>query len=380
MKALKPGHPILRTYREGNSVVLLKNGVETFPSMLQAIQNAKKTICFETYILRADRVGEVFAAALIERAQQGVEVNLIYDALGSIGLSYAYIKKLRNGGVRVVEFHPLFPWWKLGRLNQRNHRKSLIVDSAIAFVGGINIADEYSPLEEGGGGWRDTHMRIEGPAAVDLEQIFLRTWLRSKGAKLTASLYGKVCGAKGSARVRIVGNRLFTDRRKIRSVYLRAIALSEKEIQITNAYFLPDPILIRALKKAAKRGVKISILFGGTTSDVPWVGYAGRAILGKLIRRNISIYEWQDKVLHSKTAVVDSKWATVGSYNLDYRSLLHNLEVNAGVLDDKFADQMSRMFAEDLQKSRLVTLEELKSRTWTARLRDWIAYRFRFLL
>lgn len=346
--------------------------------MLEAIAGAKTRISFESFIIRADRTGELFAQALIARAQAGVEVRFSYDALGSYGLPDAFCEKLRRAGVKVLEFHPLHSFGAWRTLNRRNHRKILVIDGSIGFVGGINIADDYAPVSQGGGGWRDTHLRFEGPAAGWLEALFLRTWVRETIERFVEPLPRRAFD--GGVLMRVLGGRNLRERRLIRGAYLRAIRLAEKEVLITNAYFLPDPVLIRALAGAVKRGVTVKVILGGTTSDVPWVGFAALSVYGKLLRRGVEIFEWKDRVLHAKTAVVDGIWSTVGSYNLDYRSLLHNLEVNAAILDPGFGAQMQAMFARDLLASRRVTMDDWESRSWTERMRDWIAYRFRFLL
>jgi cardiolipin synthase len=198
--------------------------------------------------------------------------------------------------------------------------------------------------------------------------------------RYSKELYGVSSKVRGNVRVRILANRTIHKRRKIRLAYLRAIALAEQRIWITNSYFLPDPVLIRALLRAARRGVEIKIIMGGSASDVPWVGFAARAIYGNFLRRGIKLYEWKGRVLHSKTAVVDGIWSTVGSYNLDYRSLLHNLEVNAGIMDKAFGEMMENMFCDDLLNADLIQYEVWQKRSWWNHVRDRIAYRLRFFL
>ena len=380
MKALGSTHPILRRYQPGNRVRLLRDGAETYPAMLEAIRAARERVCLETYILRADALGERFLEALAERAKAGIAVYLMFDGLGSFGLPEPFLWRIREAGIQAVAYHPLHHLLSWRRLNRRNHRKSLIVDGKIGFVGGINIANEYAPTEQGGGGWRDTNLRIDGPAVFHLETLFFRTWFRAGGKGSAVPLAGGPLPLAGGSLVRILGSRTIRERRIIRSAYLRAIALAEARVRVTNAYFLPDPVMIRALRKAARRGVEVSVILGGTGSDVPWVAFAARCVYGKLLRGRIRLYEWQGPNLHAKTAVVDGLWSTVGSYNLDYRSLLHNLEVNAAVIDGELGREMERMFEEDLRECRPVTYEAWKARSWLERARDWLAYRFRFLL
>ncbi len=357
---------------------LLKDGAQVFPAMLEAIANAQSTICFETYILEDDRIGNLFADALIERAQAGVEVNLIFDTWGS-SVSDGYLDRLREKGVRVLPFRPLLQSLQSIKLvrqfSRRNHRKALIVDSQLAFAGGINISTDYAPREEGGAGFRDTHLEFEGPAAVELQYFFLRTWRRHKGAPIDKSRYLHE-GRRPDPLVHVVTNDMHRGRVSIRLSYRKAIREAREKIYITNAYFLPTLGVLRGLCDAAKRGVDVQIMVAGTT-DVTVVKLATRTIYGRLLRAGIRLYEWHGRVLHAKTAVIDGHWATVGSSNLDQQSLRLNMEVNAIIEDGRFARSVETMFHEDLEHCEEISLASWRQRPWWERIASWAAYLFR---
>ncbi|MBK7864624.1 MAG: cardiolipin synthase ClsB [Archangiaceae bacterium] len=361
-----------------NRVALLKDGYQTFPAMLEALRAAQSTLCIETYILRDDRVGDALASVLIERAYAGVEVNLMYDGWGA-GVSDAYVTRLRLAGVRVVNFQPvklLGPLGRLlGRLKRRNHRKAMIIDGRIGFTGGLNLSSDYAAVEDGGRGWRDTHVRIEGPAAVQLERMFLITWRKHKGPRLDEQRYVHP-ETPPDRRVRIIGNEFRKDRKDIRVAYVAAFNAAKRRIHVTNSYFMPPARVLRGLMRAARRGVEVTLILAGTT-DVPLVLLATRGLYAKLLRSGVKVYEWQGRVLHAKTAVVDGAWSTVGSANLDNLSLRQNLEVNAVIEDERFGTAMERLFTQDLYQCTAITRERLDERSLFDRLLSWLAYQVR---
>jgi cardiolipin synthase A/B len=357
---------------------LLCDGEQAYPSMLEAIGLARSTICLETYILRSDKTGVRFADALTERARAGVEVNLLFDAWGS-SVTSAYLEQLERSGVRVLAFHPLRftgPRREIfARMTRRDHKKTLVVDGRVGFTGGLNISDDYASPRDGGRGWRDTHIRIEGPAALELEYFFLRTWRRAGGAALDESRYGGE-GRRADPCVRIITNDLRGGRMSIREAYNRSISTAKRRIWITNAYFLPTLRLLGRLGGAARRGVDVRIMVAGTT-DVTAVLYASRAIYDRLLRAGVRMFEWNGRVLHAKTAVVDSVWSTVGSSNLDHQSLRHNLEVNAIVESERFAGALERMFEDDLEHCLEIVPERWKERMPWERAASWGMYLLR---
>lgn len=357
-------------------VALLKDGGQTFPAMLEAIAAARSTICLETYILASDRTATLFAQALAERARVGVEVNVLYDAWGS-SVSDDYLAYLHGAGVRTLAYHPLRFFSREGRsrLARRDHRKALVVDSRVGFTGGINISDDYAAVEDGGKGWRDTHIRLEGPAARELEYFFRTTWQRAHGAPLDDRRYGGD-GRRADPFVSVASSHLRRARTSIRDAYHEAIRSAQGRVWITNAYFLPQIRFIRDLTEAAKRGVDVRVMVGGTT-DVRAVLYASRSIYEHLLAAGVRMFEWEGRVLHAKTAVVDGRWATVGSSNLDAQSLRQNLEVNAILRDAPFAAAMERMFEEDLAFCQEIVAERWHKRPAWVRAASWGAYLFR---
>jgi cardiolipin synthase A/B len=363
-------------YEAGNKLTLYTRGGETFQAMWKAIENAKDTIHLETYILTGDRTGEEFSWRLCEKARAGVRVRMIIDSLGCLELDLAYIMKLRNSGVQVLEYHPVAPWRARWDLQKRDHRKILVVDGQIAFTGGMNISNQNAPTEMGGLNWRDTHVKVEGPAAYALDRLFRAVWFRETGRWFNSE--GKVDYSPGPAKAWVAHNQEFLQRYTIRSTYLRVLRAARREVLITNAYFVPDRGIRRALIAAAKRGVSVKVLVPGR-SDIKSVWYAGRANYGVLLENGVRLFEWTGPgVLHAKTAAVDRTWCAVGSYNLDHRSLLHNLECNLHVLDPEFGAKLADRFEEDLAQAREITLERWEKRPGLDRVIERFFYLFRY--
>lgn len=365
-----------------NSVAVLKDGYQAFPAMLAAIEQARHTICLETYILRDDDVGLRFLAALSERARAGVEVLLMYDFWGS-SVADETLAQLREAGVKVLAFKPLRFTEPLSRLfaklRRRNHRKSLTVDGMVGFTGGLNISTDYAAVVDGGAGWRDTHVRIVGPEAQALERLFLKTWRDQRGPKFDAARFLRPRVA-GCEKLRVVGNDFALDRKGIRRAYEEAFARAQERISLTHAYFLPPAKMLKALVRAAQRGVKVAVILAATT-DVKLVLYAARGLYPRLIKAGIEVYEWKaGRVLHAKTAEVDGRWGTIGSSNLDPLSLRQNLEVNAIITEPLLCEALERLFLEDLESCQRVTLAEVKAYGLLQRLASWVAFRVRHWL
>ena len=367
----------------GNKVVLLQDGPATFRAMFTAIGNARNHINLETYIIEDDEVGNRFVDALIEKQAQGVQVNLIYDSVGSMNVPRAFFKRLTDGGVKVVEFNPVNPLTakKGWDVNQRDHRKLLIVDGRTAFLGGINISSVYSggsfstrSRQRPGGGlpWRDTHLQVEGPVVGEFQKLFLATWEKQKGERLVPRDYLPQLGNRGKEVVGAVGSSPDEPYSLIYATLISAIGSAETSVHLTNAYFVPDPQLLAALKDAVQRGVDVRIILPSKTDSWP-VFYAGRSYYSELLYAGVQIYERRDALLHSKTALIDGVWSTVGSTNLDWRSFLHNEEVNAIILGQEFGAQMRAAFETDLVSSRRITLEEWMQRSLGDRLKEMAA-------
>jgi cardiolipin synthase len=380
------------TATDENRVQLLTNGKETFPAMLAAIDNAEKCISLDMYKIRMDRVGTCFYRALISAARRGVRVRFIYDAYGSRLVTYNDFAELIDVGGEVCVFNPVL-WLTFLRVNNRNHHKILVVDGRIAFLGGLNLAEEYDG--DGENGWRDTAIMIEGPAVHDAERIFNDSWLQGGmgfiGKDLPVvginhlkraidspivrllDLDGESClsghnpSTGDTARVRAISSNPAFLSSTIADQYLLAINSARKSIDITCAYFVPPLVLRRALVNAATRGVRVRLILPGPT-DVPLVRNVSVGYYGRLLKHGVEIYEWTKSVLHAKTMVVDGAWSTIGSANLDGRALFLSYEANAAVIDRPLAVAMEEQFERDLRHCRRVALHEWKQRPFTQRV------------
>ncbi|TAL35436.1 MAG: cardiolipin synthase [Spirochaetes bacterium] len=363
----------------GNRLELITDGDECFDAYLKSIAGAKKSINLESYTFKSDEVGWKIARVLARKARSGCEVNVIYDAVGCIGTSPALFAFLRDSGVEVIEYHPLWPWRKFWNVSLRDHRKLLVVDGRIAFVGGINIGVEYAGPRYNGGRWRDTHLKIEGPAVRDIQFFFIENWYRNGGAIMDNSTHFPQIKEAGKKLLMVLCTRSRRNIRPIHESYISAINYAKNSIYIANAYFIPDARIYRALVRAVRRGVDVRVLLPGI-SDVPIVQHAGRYLYKRYLRHGIRVYEYGRSVLHAKTAVIDGIWSTVGSSNIDRRSFVHNLEINAVALDQEFGEEMERVFANDLRQSEELTLEGWHKRSMGNFLLEWFWYRFRNLL
>ncbi len=358
----------------------LRDGGETFTAMLAAIATARHSICFETYILASDRTGDRFKLALVERARAGVAVRLMYDAVGSFGLSEAWLDDLRAAGVQVIVFNPIAPWRARWRLSHRDHRKILVIDDEIAFTGGLNIANDYASVEDGGVGWHDAHCRVRGPIVFDLARLFRRTWLRAGGDTYPAPPRASAMpGVGGASFVRAIENTARRRRPAIRRAYLHVIKAARRAVWIENAYFVPDRGLRRALVRAVARGVDVRVIVPGH-SDVRLIEWASLYVMRRLARRGVKILRWRGVMLHAKTAVVDAVWSTIGSYNLDAQSRFNNLEVTLEILDPVVGDQLVATFERDAASCDPFDEAAWKQLPWWRKVFAWLAYRVRRFL
>ena len=371
-----------QVFTSGNRVELLRDGLAAYPAMLEAIRSAREQVLLEMYWFDSDSIGRQFASELAAAAARGVEVGVLYDAFGSIGSDPAMFAELRSAGAQVHEFGPLAPWrqrFRFGRLTRRDHRKILIVDMEVGFTGGLNIADAWRSLDEtGGGGWRDDVVRIQGPAVRDLYLVMLEGWTLAGGKRFNRSPEGGVKPASNQE-VAVLGQSAWRGRSQISRAYISQLYQAKSRAYIRNAYFVPDRAVRRALKRAAERGVDVRVLMPGT-SDVELVRHASRATWGTLLRSGVRLFEWQGGILHAKSAVIDGRWSTVGTFNLDYLSLRTNLEVNVSVASLEFGAAMERSFLEDLQESAEIDRQAFRFRPLGDRLLELVAYRFRKVL
>jgi len=373
------------TLVSGNRVTLLHDGAQAFPAMLEAIESAEREILLEMYWFGSDQVGRQFAEALSSRAEAGLRVRVIYDAVGSIQSDGRMFARMRDAGCEVEQYNPIAPWrarFRIGVVNNRDHRKLLIVDRRVGFTGGVNLGDEWAPESAGGEGWRDDTIRIEGPAVEQMRNIFIHGWRRivepALGAKPSTPPVVEIPEEKGS-RVRVLANHYFGERRAIRRAYLSRIANAKRSVCITNSYFIPDARTRRVLGQAAKRGVDVRVMIPGKSDSVP-ARCAGRRLYGRLLQAGIKLFEWQRSILHSKTAIIDGEWCTVGTYNLDYRSWRFNLEVVAAIEDAAVAGAMEQRFNEDLQQAERISYEQWRRRPLFVRVLDRFFYLFRKML
>ena len=372
----------------GNKLTLLNDGPQTMSAMMAAIKTAKDHVNLETYIFGDEGLGEEFADLLIQKQREGVQINVIYDSIGSIKTKPEFFQRLRDGGINLLEYNPVNPFKRMisWHLNNRDHRKILIVDGMIAFTGGINITDDYSSSSlfrsrsrsRSNLGWRDTHIQVEGPAVASLQWLFMQTWVSQKTDDLAARKYFPPLKPVGDKIVRVIASAPDGDY-EIYKAYILAMQEAKLSIHITNSYFVPDAQMIEALTKAAQRGLDVKIVFPGI-SDAGLVMHAGRSFYSQLLASGVRIFELQASVLHAKTAVIDGYWSTVGSTNLDMRSFLHNSEVNLIALDRGFGSIMENAFNEDVKNSIEVTSEKWEQRPFSDRLREWIARRFEYWL
>jgi cardiolipin synthase len=369
---------------KGNKVTLLADGQAAYAAMLKAIQNAGDHINLETFIIEDDEVGRRFTDLLLQKQAEGVQVNLIYDSVGSFSTPASFFQRLRDGGIQVVEFNPVNPFKAHGHwlLAHPDHRKILIIDGKVAIAGGINISSVYSSRLSGRRKvkgaplpWRDTDVQIEGPAVAEFQKLFLDTWLKQKGPKLSERNYFPDLKEEGNALVRVVGSTPGQDNRITFIVYVSAITFAEHSVHLTNAYFIPDDQILDAFTDAARRGVDVKIILPSTSDSLPAL-YAARYNYSELLKSGVKLFERRNALLHAKTAVIDGVWSTVGSTNMDYWSFLSDDEVNAVILSREFAIEMEKMFAKDLAESDQIKWEEWKERPLFPRLREWFAHLF----
>ncbi|HEY4316249.1 MAG TPA: cardiolipin synthase [Herbaspirillum sp.] len=368
----------------GNRASLLVDGPSTYDAMFAAIAQARDNIDMETYIIEDDEEGKRFSDALIAKQKAGVQVNFIYDSVGSIGTPREFFQRMRDAGINVLEFNPVNPLAlrKGWDVNRRDHRKLLVVDGRVAFVGGINISSVYSsgssaslkrrakPRKPDDQPWRDTHIRVEGPVVAGFQTLFMETWKQQKGDPLAERKYFPQIKPIGEEVVRAIGSTPDQPYSVIYVTLMSAINSAQSQVWLTNAYFVPDPQMLAALKDAVARGVDVRLLLPGK-SDSALVFYASRSYYDELLQAGVKIYERQDALLHAKTAVIDGVWSTIGSTNLDWRSFVTNQEINAVVLGAGFGAQMQKMFNDDLKASTLFTLESWRTRSLGSRIKEF---------
>jgi cardiolipin synthase A/B len=365
-----PGPPMTA----GNQIEILENGEGIFPEMLKAITSAKKTVNFEAYIFWSGEVSSRFRDAFIERAQHGVEVRILLDGLGSTRrkLKQADVDALRKAGCRVEFFHSPKPWM-VWVVNHRNHRRVMVVDGKVGFTGGVGFADEWAGNADSPEHWRDTQIRVEGPAVRGLQRAFQENWSEVTGEALVGDEFFPDLPAAGPLSAAVVPSSPLAAMSGAGRVYAIAIAAASKEIWIANSYFVPDDDTSRLLVAAEKRGVDVRIMVPSDKhNDVPATRAAGRAAFGPLLGGGVKMFEYQPTMFHPKTMVVDGIFSTVGSANFDDRSFHLNEEINVFVYDREFAKRMRDGFERDMEQCREYTLEMWEHRSPVKRFTEWI--------
>jgi cardiolipin synthase len=345
----------------GNSVVELLNGDEIFPAMLSAVRAATRTITFETYIYWSGRIGAEFSEALCERARAGVKVHALLDWVGSGKMERAYLERMKEAGVQVERYHPL-RWYNLARMNNRTHRKLLVVDGRIGFTGGVGIGDAWLGHAEDADHWRDSHYRLEGPAVAQMQAAFLDNWLKTQAEVLHGENYFPRLVNSGPSWAQVFKSSSREGSESVRMMYLLSIAAARQRILLSAAYFVPDDLTVQMLVEARRRGVEVQIIVPGPLFDAEITRKASRSRWGALLQAGVQIFEYQPTMYHCKVLIADDFWVSVGSTNFDNRSFRLNDEANLNVLDRDLATQMSATFEEDKARSRRVTLEQWRNR------------------
>jgi cardiolipin synthase len=363
----------------GNRVTALCNGEEIFPAMLEAIRGATRTICFETFIYWSGSIGREFAEALSERARAGVKAHVMLDWVGSNRIDESLVKRMTDAGVEVRRYHPL-RWYNVGRLNNRTHRKLLVVDGRIGFTGGVGIADNWLGHAQDPDHWRDSHFRLEGPAVAHMQAAFLDNWMETCGEVLHGEKYFPPLEPVGSHPAQVFRSSADDGSESVRLMYLISLASAERSVRLANSYFVPDSLAVRTLVDAQRRGAAVEIIVPGRHIDQKMVRRASRALWGPLLEAGVAIYEYQPTMYHVKVAIVDEIWTSVGSTNFDNRSFRLNDEANLNVFDPRFADAQTRVFEEDRKRARRISLEEWRRRPLQERALERVAALFRLQL
>ena len=368
----------------GNKVVLLQDGPATYQAMFTAIRAATDHINVESYIIDDDEIGKQFSALLLAKQAAGIQVNLIYDSVGCLNTPKSFFDHLTTAGIQVLAFNPINPLnkhYRLWRLNNRDHRKLVVVDGRIAFVGGINISKDYSsnPLSRHKrknpsktAGWRDIDVQIEGPVVAEFQKLFLDTWAKQTGPALKQLNYFPSLNPQGEEIVRAIGSAPDHAQSPIYLTLMSALSHAQHEVHLTIAYFAPDSQLLKAITDAARRGVDVKLVVPSYSDSIIMFNL-GRSYYSKLFAAGVKIYQRRGAVMHSKTACIDGVWSTVGSTNLDWRSFLHNDEINAVILGNHFAAQMDAMFVEDLSESDVIDEARWRHRSVWSHLKERLA-------
>jgi len=359
------------SYIPGNRVDTLANGIQIFPAMLRAIREARQTISFETYIYWRGAIAEEFADALSIKAREGLSVKVLLDWVGSLPMDERLIQRMRDAGVEVVRFRPV-TWYTLDRVNNRTHRKLLIIDGRIGFTGGVGIADEWNGDARSPSEWRDNHYRVEGPAAAEFQAAFAEHWIEATGELLLGDRFFPKISSTGERGTQVVISS--THQRNVMHLMLMtALAAAQKNIRIATPYFVPDELTRRQLLEARQRGVDIQIIVPGSQTDARIVRKASRHLWGDLLQAGVKISEYQPTFFHCKLVIVDDIWTSVGSTNIDDRALRLNDEANINLFDREFARAQTALFDKDAAASKPYTFSDWQGRSTGQKVSDWVS-------
>jgi cardiolipin synthase len=345
----------------GNRITSLLNGDEIFPAMLAGIRAAKKTITFETYIYWSGAIGREFADALAERARAGVRVHVLLDWVGSNKLDQDALEEMVQAGIEVERYRPL-RWYSLSKMNSRTHRKILVIDGRLGFIGGVGIADQWTGNAHSPHHWRDSHFQLEGPAVAHLQAAFADNWMKTRAGVFNHADYFPELEAAGDSFAQVFKSSPREGGDSARLMFLLSISAARRRILIANSYFVPDSRTIAALVGASKRGVSVEVIVPGKHIDTRTTRRASRSLWGPLLEAGVRIYEYQPTMYHCKVLVIDDRWVSVGSTNFDNRSFRLNDEANLNALDPALAEEQIRAFEADKELSRQVTLDEWRRR------------------
>jgi len=358
----------------GNRIDALINGAEIFPAMLAAIRSARDSVTLETYIYWSGTIGAEFAEALAERARAGVRVHVLLDWVGT-DLDEAHLDRMRDAGVQVRRYNTP-RWYNLARLNNRTHRKLLVVDGRVGFIGGVGIADVWRGDAQGPGHYRDTQFRLEGPAAGQMQSAFIDNWLQATGEVLDSRFYLPALTSAGPNEAQVFTSSPGGGAESMQLMFLMSIASAGESIRLSASYFVPDDAAIGSLVEARRRGVRVQILLPGPYMDMPFVRRASRAHWEPLLEAGVEIWEYQPTMYHVKVMIVDERWVSAGSSNFDNRSFSINDEANLNVYDATFAERQVKVFENDLRSARRISLDEWRSRSAWDRALDLAASAF----
>jgi len=362
------GPPVLN----GNRYRVLVNGDRIFPAMLAAIRGAKETIDFETYIYWSGQIGKEFADALTERAKAGVKVHILLDWVGSQKMDEALVAEMKSAGIEIQKYHP--PHWShLGRLNNRTHRKILVVDGQIGFTGGVGIADKWNGDAQDPDHWRDTHFQVEGPVVAHMQAVFMDNWIKTTGAVLHGADYFPSLAPVGEGAAQVFSSSPSGGSASMELMYLMSITAAKRTIRLSSSYFVPNELAIETMVAAIKRGVKLQIITPGEHTDTETVRAASRARWGDLLAAGAEIYEYQPTMYHCKVMIVDEFMVSSGSTNFDDRSFRLNDEANLNIYDRGFALEQAKVFDADLGRSRRIALAEWQARPLREKLLEHVA-------